>query len=183
MYTRIGVLGKVGWDDAFIAAATASLQLYSFRSPVARARSLTCSILKVLSCIGVGFNVPDVSEGLGRHGYYIGPDQTAKAIRWSTLAQAQHVLSTGLIKISVCVCLLRILISRPMARFLYGLIAVIVIMSVVTFCAVISQCQPLAKIWDPRVPGKCWHPLVIPKIGRAQGSKTLLTHSLDGVAW
>lgn len=171
LYARIKIVRKLGWDDACIVAATVSDSKAIGRSlQIPQCRK--ADSLEVLSCVGVGMNVPEVLEGVGRHVYYIGPVDAAQAIKWSTMAQAQNVLSTGLVKISICIFLLRILTSKAMARFLYAVIGLLVAITAVCFSAVVVQCRPLQKLWNPQVHGKCWGPLVTPKIGRAQGSKS-----------
>ena len=125
---------------------------------------------EALSCVGVGLNIPEVLDGVGRHKYYIGAADTAQAIKWSTIAQCQNVLSTGLVKVSICIFLLRILTSKPLARFLYGLITLISVATVMILAGIVSQCRPIEKIWNHTVRGDCWNPLILPQLSRAQGS-------------
>jgi len=69
-----------------------------------------------------------------------------------------NIVGIGLAKISVCLCVLRIL-DRTRKGFVIFLWIVIAFVSASHSCQVILflvQCRPIAAIWNPHVLGKCF---------------------------
>lgn len=136
LYTRIFALRRAGWDDFFIALALAS--------------AVVCS---ALAQVGVYY-------GLGRHINEIhNPDWRMKAFKYTVIAPNFSVVSTTSGKISVTVFLLRLMgqaATAPRRWFLYILMVLCVLWNILAIIAIIGFCRPAARIWNPKVPGKCF---------------------------
>lgn len=77
-------------------------------------------------------------------------------MKWSIIAQKLNIIGIGLAKISVCLCVLRVL-DRTRTGFRIFLWVVVAFVSASHLCqCVLVQCRPMAAIRDPRVPGKCF---------------------------
>lgn len=66
-------------------------------------------------------------------------------------------------KVSVCICFLRIMegVRALSSRlFLYTVTILVLIVNTAVIITMFIQCQPTAKNWNPKIPGKCWNPVV-----------------------
>lgn len=66
-----------------------------------------------------------VKVGVGRHIYCLTSNQISSALRWSIYAQIANIIGIGLVKISVCLCVLRVIdkVGKMLSRFLWVIIA------------------------------------------------------------
>jgi len=66
-----------------------------------------------------------VKVGVGRHIYCVALNQILSAVQWSIYAQIVNVIGIGLVKISVCLCVLRVIdkVGMILSRFLWVVIA------------------------------------------------------------
>ncbi|MCJ1481776.1 hypothetical protein MMC06_001935 [Schaereria dolodes] len=96
--------------------------------------------------------------GIGRHAICVGEAAVYDTIKWSTIAQIIETVALMLVKLSVCLLLLRVIekTSRRMTQFLYVLMVFIVALHIVPFFLYVLQCRPLRAVWDPLVQGKCY---------------------------
>ncbi|KAL4931412.1 uncharacterized protein BDV17DRAFT_15948 [Aspergillus undulatus] len=134
-WVRIRIVRSCGWDDAFILLA------------------LICATINtVLITISV-------QHGTGCHTDTLSLKQQIASMKYQVLSQGFHVMSTNWGKVSVALFLIRII--GEVKNHKRGLIALIVIMSVINVGGVgtiYGQCSPPDMIWDHRVPGSCWPP-------------------------
>ncbi|KAL2058496.1 hypothetical protein ABVK25_001224 [Lepraria finkii] len=112
----------------------------------------------VVGIIGVGCLTKLVHEGMGRHFYCLPPEQQLQAVKWSTISQICNVIGIGLCKISVCLCVLRILdrTRKGLATFLWIVIAFAAASHLAQVILFLVQCRPMAAIWNPHIQGKCF---------------------------
>ena len=115
-----------------------------------------------MGIIGVGALTKLVDEGLGRHVYCIPPEQVPSAVKWSVIAQICNIIGIGLCKISVCLCVLRIIdrARKGLAAFLWIIIAFAAASHLAQVILFLVQCRPMNAIWNPEVHGKCFSPHV-----------------------
>ena len=68
-----------------------------------------------------------IRAGAGKHIYCLAPDRVSVAIQWSIYAQIVNNIGIGLVKISVCLCVLRVIdrAGKLLSRFLWVMIAFI----------------------------------------------------------
>ncbi len=118
------------------------------------------TIAQVAAIIGTGSLTKLVVEGLGRHIWCLPPDHLSQALKWSTIAQICNVIGIGLAKISVTLCVLRIIdrTRTGLAVFLYAVIAFVSASHLSQVILFIVQCRPMAAIWNPHIQGKCFSP-------------------------
>ncbi|KAL6721282.1 hypothetical protein ACLMJK_000384 [Lecanora helva] len=102
-----------------------------------------------------------VYAGLGRHVWCLPKSRVSSAVKWSTISQMLNVIGIGLAKISVALCVLRI-IDRTRVKLTIFLQFVIVLAAASHLAQVILfivQCRPMSAIWNPHIQGaKCFSP-------------------------
>lgn len=66
-----------------------------------------------------------IRAGAGKHIYCLALGRIPVAIQWSIYAQIVNNIGIGLVKISVCLCVLRVIdrVGKRLSRFLWVLIA------------------------------------------------------------
>ncbi|KAF6232169.1 hypothetical protein HO173_009552 [Letharia columbiana] len=101
-----------------------------------------------------------VHTGLGKHIECLGPARAYATIQWSIAAQAQHIVCLGLVKASLCLCVLRVIdrVERRIATFLWVNIALVGAIHVAQLAMLLAECRPLNALWDPKVNGRCYSP-------------------------
>lgn len=126
---------------------------------------------QALSILGTILIVQMVVNGVGRHMYYLPIEHIVNAGLYFVMVEITYIVAIVIVKCSVCLFLLRIMArgtSKRLRWFLYGLMAVMAVLSIATTIVILLQCTPPARQWDPRVKGTC---LSYPKrvgIGYAQ---------------
>lgn len=113
---------------------------------------------QVAAIIGTGCLTKLVAEGLGRHIWCLPLHQLPQTLKWSTIAQIWNVTGIGLAKISVCLCVLRIIdrTRHALAIFLWIVVAFVSASHLSQVVLFIVQCRPMAAIWNPHIHGKCF---------------------------
>ncbi|KAL8668229.1 MAG: hypothetical protein Q9202_000207 [Teloschistes flavicans] len=116
----------------------------------------------IIGIVGATFLTKLVQAGGGRHIVCLPPGQIYPVLKWSTLAQICNVIGIGFVKISVCLCVLRIIdrARRRLSQFLWILIAFVATSHFVQMLIFLIQCRPMQAIWDPNVKGTCFSPHV-----------------------
>ena len=102
--------------------------------------------------------------------FYLTLPQIIEAQKYTDLAQLFLVLITCFVRTSIALFLIRIPNSKRLVKFLYGLIATVIVVNF--FCAImlLVQCRPVTGLWDPRVKASCWNMRVYLVVGYFQGS-------------
>ncbi|KAL5392368.1 hypothetical protein DPSP01_000881 [Paraphaeosphaeria sporulosa] len=80
------------------------------------------------------------------------------AVKYATIAQPLWAWGMAAIKTSIALMLLRFETNRNLRRFLWGNIAVQVVLAFYNMLSQLLQCSPLDKLWDltGTAPGRCW---------------------------
>lgn len=104
-----------------------------------------------------------VHTGLGKHVECLGPDRAYATVQWSIASQAHHTVCLGFVKVSLCLCILRIIdkVERRIATFLWVNIALVCTIHVAQLAMLLAGCRPLNALWSPRVRGSCYSPNTI----------------------
>ena len=95
------------------------------------------------------------------------------ALKWSSIAEPIGTSSGLCTRLSICLFLLRIFLTKRVWR--WGLYAVMVFVTAViipTIVCLLVQCSPVQKLWDPLLPGSCWSPQTVIDIGYFNGGKS-----------
>ena len=124
------------------------------------------------SLIGAGFITTEVLNGLGRHEYYLSSAQRRlfQAVGWADWIQT--FITLALMKISICLFLLRIVDTKHVVRGMYALIMCITLFTAVSIFLFVGVCRPLRAYWDVGVNGVCLSNHQIESVVLAQGSKS-----------
>ncbi|KAL9585096.1 MAG: hypothetical protein Q9212_001722 [Teloschistes hypoglaucus] len=113
-------------------------------------------------------------SGLGNHIGLLWVPQLVKALRWSWIGQIIAVQAIGFGKIAVIAFLLRIQERnsklKKLAWFLYFIAVSNVIINIDQMILILLQCSPSRKLWNPSVPGTCYHIRRTNNVGYFQGS-------------
>lgn len=106
--------------------------------------------------MGSGFITSAVINGLGRHEYYLTPTQQKNLVALDWTDFVQLMLNCLMIKISICLFLLRIVNSKSVTRAVYWFIAAMTIFTMVTVFLLVGICRPLGAWWSTSVQGTCF---------------------------
>ncbi|KAK1985569.1 hypothetical protein LZ30DRAFT_619144 [Colletotrichum cereale] len=132
IYCKIWRGRGLWWDDHLLIIAWASL------------------------AISVSINSYIISLGFGRHIATIS-DQNKRTINLFTILVATFgLLATTLSKTSFALTLYRLVLNEWLKYFLIFIIVTTNITLNLVWVFGFAKCTPLAKVWDPSVPGKCW---------------------------
>ncbi len=94
------------------------------------------------------------------------------AVKYNILSTAVLVLSTMFAKASICFFLLRLLgdaAAKKRKIFLYSLLGVLFVYNIVDVISLFVQCSPTRKVWNRKLPGTCWNPIIQEGFGLMQG--------------
>ncbi|CAG8974859.1 hypothetical protein HYALB_00000474 [Hymenoscyphus albidus] len=149
LYARL-TTKAIGWDDYLIIAATA------------------------VTVFGSSVNQVMVDYGFGRHVEYVLKD-IEKIVMWTIIAELQSYLAIGLVKLSVCWFILRMIqgTHRFLRASILVLMAILGIMVVVAMLLDALQCFPLEKAWKEHLPGRCISKYVLTHFTIAIGGEGL----------
>ncbi|KAK0616402.1 hypothetical protein B0T14DRAFT_436022 [Immersiella caudata] len=92
--------------------------------------------------------------GNGRHRWYISPDDYMNNNMLGWYAQVILFLSMCLLKVSICLLILRIKKERGLKIFLYALMAGLFITNFGCVVILLAQCRPISAYWTGV--GVCW---------------------------
>ena len=104
---------------------------------------------------------------------YIPPPQFVPIVKYLTINQLRSTISVFLIKLSICLFLLRILdVTYPRVRLIIVANIMIYGIMVTIFCFAFGfQCVPFKAVWDTSIPAHCIAKSTINNIGLAGNSK------------
>ena len=92
--------------------------------------------------------------------------------KFDTLVTVFVVITSCLSKISICIFILRLLgkaVVKVGKWFLYILVLMLSVANLVDLISLLIQCRPTAKIWNKKVDGTCWRPVVQQGFAYMQG--------------
>lgn len=92
--------------------------------------------------------------------YCLPLEQIPLVLKWSVISQIFNIIGIGLAKISVCLCVLRIIgrTRKNLATFLWMVVAFCAASHFTQVMLFLVQCRPMAAIWNPAIRGKCFSP-------------------------
>lgn len=112
--------------------------------------------------------------GLGRHSFYLDKQQLRMfaAIGWADWIQT--FITLALMKISICLFLLRIVDGKYFRWFLYGMNIFLILFTSVCVFLFIGVCRPLKAFWNVRMKATCLSDLQLMNIAISQGGEALV---------
>ena len=129
----------------------------------------------MITAVGKGFVVTEISYGLGQHRIDLSVEQYRNFLKYYYLDTAQFFIALATCKISICLFLLRLSQFNKMKRILHGLIVFLVVTHLALFFLNVFQCSPVDKVWNLGDPGKCFSEEMVMNIIIAQGVFSFLT--------
>ncbi|KAF2998313.1 hypothetical protein E8E13_007683 [Curvularia kusanoi] len=134
LYTRIRIIRKPSLEDFAIALAT-----------IKKVFSIAWSVCQIIQ----------IYHGLGRHVEAVTYDNVVTSLKALYASIVFYVFGLTLTKVSILWQYLRIATERPVRVFCWISIWFTLAVSVEALVAGLLQCNPVAKFWDQRTPGKC----------------------------
>lgn len=129
----------------------------------------------MITAVGKGFVVTEISYGLGQHRVDLSVEQYRNFLKYYYLDTAQFFIALATCKISICLFLLRLSQFNKVKRVLHGLIVFLVVTHLALFFLTVFQCSPVDKVWNIDDPGKCFSEEMVMNILIAQGVFSFLT--------
>lgn len=121
--------------------------------------------------IGAGLVFTEVHYGFGRHQSCLNAHQLLEYHKFVYGEWIQTFASLMWTKVSICLFLLRIPISKRLTRPLQLGVVVLVVSNVVLTICWILQCRPLHAAWDKTIEAQCFSRGKVLKIILAQASR------------
>ena len=108
--------------------------------------------------MGVALLTKMIEAGVGRHASCLPVENLSAALKWSIRSQIMNNIGIGLVKISVCLFVLRIIdrTRKGLSRFLWVLMAFVALSHTAQVILFVVQCRPMAAIWDKTIEGSCF---------------------------
>ena len=112
----------------------------------------------LLALARLGCQVGQVFHGNGRHRWYIEPEEYVISNMYGWYAQLLLFLAVCLLKISICLLLLRIKDTRKLRNLIYAVMGGLVLTNGGVIIILLSECRPIeaysggdGECWDSRV--------------------------------
>ncbi|MCJ1310220.1 hypothetical protein MMC25_003882 [Agyrium rufum] len=134
VYCRLHLYKNAGWDD------------------------YTAVLALAVGILAGGFFTKMITSGMGKHVSCLPAESVVGMLEFSAISEAINVIGIGIIKVSVCLCLLRIIdkARRKMAIFLWCLLVFIAWTHFALAMIFFLHCRPLAALWNDDVHGSCY---------------------------
>ncbi|TGZ77567.1 hypothetical protein EX30DRAFT_293448, partial [Ascodesmis nigricans] len=123
-YVRAWMLKSFGWDDWLMVFAVLTFTVY-------------------LSC-----QLGGAAHGTGKHYWDIEPSERVKALHYWYFCEIFYVVTSTILKMSLCVFLFRIAVSRLHVWILAGVMIGSLIFGIGYVFLVIFQCNPISAWWE-----------------------------------
>jgi hypothetical protein len=94
--------------------------------------------------------------GFGHHITEINPAEFTDMIKWLSLGSRPIVLAVALSKSSFALTLWRVSEGRAWRLLMVFIIVSMCALMSTNFIMLFCRCRPLAKQWDPKIPGDCF---------------------------
>ena len=144
----------LGWDDWTILFAVVQYMHHSLTILLQSGTDLIrCKIGNV---IGVALDFLQVHNGLGRPQYYLSEHQIREIGKIGYGQWMQAFATLMWTKVSICLFLLRIPVTKALIRPLQAAIVFLVLSNLVVTGLWIGQCRPIAAGWDTSIEGDCF---------------------------
>ena len=108
-----------------------------------------------------GCEINAAELGVGRHDYYLTPEQRQQALKYSFIGISFCITSLVACKVSICASFLRFLEgsqAQYKRLFLHSVAILVFVMNVAFITTLFTQCSPVSRVWDPNIKGSCWDP-------------------------
>ena len=120
-------------------------------------------------------NIPQFQLGFGHHRYYINDEAYVKFTYYSFGRWIQTFSTLMFTKVSICLFLLHIPVTKALRRPLQAAIVILIVSNVALTLMWILQCNPVNAAWNPNVHGKCLSKTTMLHVELTQGGKSSKT--------
>lgn len=173
--SRGPTINIVGWVGAGIATLFVALRVYS-RLYIIRSADwddVIIVIAAILNIVTIALCSASVAHGAGRHIYYLSEDDITNSLYFIAIQRPPGILSYCLPKLSVAIFLVKLMgTARRGVWFLYSVIAVLFITSILAFVLYLVQCNPTDHLWHPSSPAECIPDYVLDTVTYVAGCKS-----------
>ncbi|OJZ92186.1 hypothetical protein ASPFODRAFT_251851 [Aspergillus luchuensis CBS 106.47] len=150
MYVRVFFIRNVGPDD-YVMVLTMALSLGGF-----------------------AVIIPEVMYGAGRHTVYV--ENTASiATHLNFATQGIYMWAIGLVKISIGLFLLRFAPRRGYKIFIWVVMVVMLLYTIICFLTLMFECKDIRSIWDENVKSQCFTSSQLLKLSYTNTGLNILT--------
>ncbi|RAH54756.1 integral membrane family protein [Aspergillus piperis CBS 112811] len=150
MYVRVFFIRNVGPDD-YVMVLTMALSLGGF-----------------------AVIIPEVIYGAGRHTVYV--ENTASiATHLNFATQGIYMWAIGLVKISIGLFLLRFAPRRGYKIFIWVVMVVMLLYTIICFLTLMFECKDIRSIWDENVKSQCFTSSQLLKLSYTNTGLNILT--------
>lgn len=113
---------------------------------------------KVSGGVSLALYVKLFLSGMGRHVYCLSIEQVLDVAKWVLLSEVGVATTLGLLKISVCLFVLRVVdkARKGIAKAIWLLIYFVALTHILQLIIYLVQCRPLAAVWSTKVKGRCF---------------------------
>ncbi|KAL1799532.1 hypothetical protein ACET3X_003569 [Alternaria dauci] len=132
LYVRIKMIRNVGWDDYMML------------------------LTMILSLVGQGIIVSQVSYGAGRHIEDIPREDFKTALKLNFITQPLFLIAICCLKLSVGFFLLRIAVKPYYRRIVIGIMIFMSIYTIGCLITLMLQCSDIRMMYDRSIKGRCW---------------------------
>ncbi|PYH74310.1 integral membrane family protein [Aspergillus vadensis CBS 113365] len=150
MYVRVFFIRNVGPDD-YIMVLTMALSLGGF-----------------------AVIIPEVIYGAGRHTVYV-EDTASIATHLNFATQGIYMWAIGLVKISIGLFLLRFAPRRSYKIFIWVVMVVMLLYTIICFLTLMFECKDIRSIWDENVKSQCFTSSQLLKLSYTNTGLNILT--------
>jgi len=99
---------------------------------------------------------------MGRHMYYLTPEQQMKTVKINLIANPFGIMAYSLPNISVAIFLNRILVPNMWRKWLlYGITITQSVIAGISCILLFAQCTPTEFLWNPTISARCMPSSVI----------------------
>ncbi|OCL12575.1 hypothetical protein AOQ84DRAFT_270586, partial [Glonium stellatum] len=95
-----------------------------------------------------GLIIAGVKAGMGTHFADLSLESYSRGSKLFFLCELLYVLVTALVKVSICITLLRIAVERPQVYTLYAIIVLTTLFSIFYFFFILFLCRPTSFFWE-----------------------------------
>ncbi|CAI6334213.1 unnamed protein product [Periconia digitata] len=176
--SRGPAINIVGWVGASICTVFVLLRLYS-RHFITRTLGWSDAIIvfaQVLNIIATALATVSVHYGTGRHAVHIPLENIEPALFYGAIVRPFSITSYILPKLSVALLIISLMgTQKTGVWFLWSVIVVLFITSILSFIMLFAQCNPPDHIWKPMEPAMCYPTIVLDSITYVAGSWSAFT--------
>ena len=120
----------------------------------------------------MGLDFTEIHYGFGRPQHYLSKWQIIEYMKYSYGEWIQTFATLMWTKISICLFLMRIPVSKALIRPLQGAIIFLVLSNIVLTILWIAQCRPVDAAWNTNIKGLCFSRGQLERIIISQAGET-----------